>query len=137
MGKHYGELLWRQATRRLCAAAQVGCGSASVNNVWSTMQGFLEWMVLDRADQPDVVFGQEHRLRSGVQLKSAQSWARERGYKFPANGCTVTGKRITETSSGVGILTSCHIASIEHPPKKNEFDTSKLFFQRVMLGSMQ
>ncbi|CAK0804728.1 unnamed protein product, partial [Prorocentrum cordatum] len=34
------------------------------SNAWSTMHGFLEWMVLDRADQPDFVFGQEHRLRS-------------------------------------------------------------------------
>ncbi|CAK0911282.1 unnamed protein product, partial [Prorocentrum cordatum] len=38
---------------------------------WSTTQGFLEWVVLDQRDLPDMVSGRERRLRGGDRLCSA------------------------------------------------------------------
>eukprot|EP00959_Pyramimonas_sp_CCMP1952_P149922 3137075-Pyramimonas_sp.AAC.1 len=60
-----------------------------------------------------MAFGQEHRLRIGDQLRSAQSGARERGYEFLTNGCAVTGEKRTETPSGVGFLTAANVVRDE------------------------
>eukprot|EP00959_Pyramimonas_sp_CCMP1952_P386375 8097461-Pyramimonas_sp.AAC.1 len=66
--------------------------------------------------QTDVFHVQEHRLRGGDQLKSAQSWSHARGYRLLANGCDITGSTATATSSGVGILSLDSLPSVPYQP---------------------
>ncbi|CAK0868250.1 unnamed protein product, partial [Prorocentrum cordatum] len=105
-------------------------------NTWTTVQTFLEWLVFDKYLQPDVLHVQEHRLRGGDQLKSAQSWSHARGYRFLANGCQITGSTATSTSSGVGVLSLNSLPSVPYVPH-GEYAKSRMFFQRTVIGSMQ
>ena len=110
------------------------------------MQRLFEWIALNQgkagSDQdvggvetiqfPDVVAGQEMRLKSQSQVAGARNWASRRGWQFEFNEALSTGSGRNASSAGVSVGVSKELACAKQ--KQADVLTERFLDCKVFLG---